>query len=692
MNKKYISTAEPHQWTLQRLPGNADNLYLAQYEATMCGAGRVRAQGGGMSKMVMTAEALGGNTSKFDGIPCFLDHPSFLSGPQTKDLAGRWFAPTMFGEELIGTIALFDTENGQMLKIILDAILDDMKNGITPPDLGFSIVFYAEAEPNEKTGDMEFKNIKHVDSCDFVATPAIANARVRAALSAHGFDPIYQESKQMLNQDGQTAQSNSQPNDQEENERVVTFTTRPDGTAPSALDASSTTVSANQANLAAEELRQLRAEYLHEIINLQIDRSNLPNVAKEVLRSQSFDSVEAVRDAISAKKEELARYAEETVIQIGGTAPRGGSSASMTTPLDQAQKIADWLFGVKNAEMPEPAMRKLSNWYVGLTGDREIIGRFNPDYVQFVGANTTDLADIATDAINKVLIQQWEGMWAYRWYEFIAAPVAHNGNLYDLNMMKISGDGTLTAIAEGGAFTEGTLNDSKEVATFSNEGKFIGVSRHIVKNDNVQALREIPTTLIDDTLLSRSAAFSNIFTQAAGVGPNMADGNPVFHASRNNVTADAFSEANWEAAAIECFGHTRLNGSALGIMPKYALVPRDLWYTARKTFGYGEGMPTAYTPFAQAFSEEDPLPVPIIVPDWSDGNDWAYAVDPRMNRTITVAYSQAPQGGTHPLPSVEILTSGDYTFFNDKVMALKVMNELAIGVADAAGLGKRNVV
>ena len=72
--------------------------------------------------------------------------------------------------------------------------------------------------------------------------------------------------------------------------------------------------------------------------------------------------------------------------------------------------------------------------------------------------------------------------------------------------------------------------------------------------------------------------------------------------------------------------------------------------------GYGEGMPTTYVPEAQDRGIEDPRPVPLVVPDWTDAADWAYIVDPMIYPVIQISYAQAPGGGSHPAPELYSVT------------------------------------
>ena len=132
------------------------------------------------------------------------------------------------------------------------------------------------------------------------------------------------------------------------------------------------------------------------------------------------------------------------------------------------------------------------------------------------------------------------------------------------------------------------------------------------------------------------------------------DSTALFHANHNNIATTALGTDNtaWRAARSECFQHTEVNTSkVLAVFPKYLLVPAELYDQALVNLGYGEGLPTSYTPEAQARSAEDPRPVPLVVPDWTDATDWAYIVDPQIYPVIQISYAQAPVAASIPRPN-----------------------------------------
>jgi hypothetical protein len=334
--------------------------------------------------------------------------------------------------------------------------------------------------------------------------------------------------------------------------------------------------------------------------------------------------------------------------------------------------------------------------YVALTGDVYFRGVFDGGRVQFSGATTTTLPNLAVDAMNRVIVQQFQALEHYRWYERVAAVEPNDGRLHDMKWITLGGIGALPAVNEGAAYTELSVSDAKESAAFVKRGGYVGVTREMIKNSDIMQLQAIPRALAAAAVRTRSAAVAALFTANAGVGPTLAqDSKALFHADHGNlaVTALGTDAAAWRAARAECFKHAEVGSSAaLGIYPRFLLVPADLYDRALSILGYGEGMPAVYSPEAQGRGFADPRPIPLVVPDWTDATDWAYVVDPAVYPVIQMSYSQAPGGRRHPIPELfAVVSETSGLMFTNDVLPIKVRDEFALGVNGPRGIGKRNV-
>ena len=402
------------------------------------------------------------------------------------------------------------------------------------------------------------------------------------------------------------------------------------------------------------------------------------------------ESIENLKDAVA-----------DSVIKIGNQPPRGQQLSEGPAAVTQFQGYFDWLFGAPGAKLPPPELRRADALYRAVTGDVDLKGVFNPAHVAFAAASTTSLADLAVNAMNKVVMDLYTNLSAYRWYELITAVQATDGTLHDMQWLQLGGVGALPVVAEGAAYTELSVTDTKESGAFTKYGGYVGITDKMLRNSEIDRLQAIPRALTISAIRTRSAAIAAIFTQAAGLGPTLAqDSVALFNlASHANLATTAYSWTAWKAARLEAAKQAELGSTKRQVLwPKYLLVPVDLYDQALIDFGYGAGAggrPATADNDVNPYAVDrpgDPRPVPVAVPEWTDTNDWAWIVDPKVSPVICMAYGDNPGGTTHPAPqlySVTDPTSG--LLFTNDTLPIKVRDLFAYGVATWRGIGKRNV-
>jgi hypothetical protein len=107
-----------------------------------------------------------------------------------------------------------------------------------------------------------------------------------------------------------------------------------------------------------------------------------------------------------------------------------------------------------------------------------------------------------------------------------------------------SGPGKLAQILEGGEVTIAPPSERREVGRVRTYARQMHVSREALVNDDLGAFAE-PFRLFAAAVAETEATeFLSLFaTNGSGWGPNMADGQPLFHASHGNVVTAAMGTA-----------------------------------------------------------------------------------------------------------------------------------------------------
>ena len=640
-----------------------------QFRGRMVSAGRTRNLLNKPGNLILPAEAL--KTAvvgmQFDGLACFIDHASMWEGPSLKNLFGVW-TNIRWNEETQSVDGVLNVYENDQTKPIIDVFNQALAGDLPAPDLGVSIVFYGEWE-DETANPRTLSGFKKVESADLVFMPA-ADGRILEALSAlndrRGGNEM---SKETIEAAKETAVAKPNGNGKQE---LAT---------PDFVE--------QQEALGEEWLGIIKEAGLRRILA----DSDLPEVIKKRLSKKRYTNPDEVLAAIQEAHEELQALDKAQTVDLG---TRPGQYIHVGDPKAEIKSHVDWFFGVEGAPLPPPNYRKLDQLYVAMTGDNEFYGIYNPERVMLASADTTALAGMAVDAMNKVVMAQFSKLRFWRWYENITYVIPNDGSVQDMKLITFGGVGNLPTVSEGAAYTELTVDDTKEVAAFYKKGGYVGITLEMIRNSAIVEIQAVPKALAVAAVRTRSAAVSNIFTSNSGVGPTLdQDSTALFHNDHSNVATTALGSDNtaWRAARKECFGHTEVNSDkALAVFPKFLLVPDDLYDQALVNLGYGEGMPATYVPEAQDRGMEDPRPVPLVVPDWTDATDWAYIVDPQIYPVIQISYAQAPGGGSHPAPELYSVTDpkSGLLFTND-VLPIKVRDWFAVNVNGPRGIGKRNV-
>ncbi len=217
--------------------------------------------------------------------------------------------------------------------------------------------------------------------------------------------------------------------------------------------------------------------------------SGLPEAARQRLSSQTFSSPEQVSQAITREREYLARLAQDQVIQLSGQPPRSPHLTGMRSSLDRLELAFDaMLNGVRPPDSIQP-LTGIREFYHHLSGDYEMTGQFQPERVQLAAVNSSTMANLVANVLNKRLINEFQQY--PRWWEPIVL-AEDFASLQAVKWITLGGVGELPTVAEGAAYTELSWDDSAESASFIKKGGYLGITLETIDKDDTARARAAP--------------------------------------------------------------------------------------------------------------------------------------------------------------------------------------------------------
>lgn len=649
----------------------------------------------------------------FNGAAIYADHAPRSNQRSILELAGFITSAEWDGElqGVRGFIRLIPNDVGENLRAIFEAIRDAAAAGEPIPDVGLSLdanfTFKRRSDGIAET--IAMTGLKSVDAVHIPAAGGRVLAQEQQDQQGDDLNMLTQaQIDERLAQSGLAQETITQLSTREwasmdalnqaiaeaQNAAALAAVAANGAAQQPATQLATQQPASQPATQPAPRVEDWIAAVQQTAVPVILSNSGLPQASIKRLQGGMFQSPDELRRAIEAERAYLAALAQDETVQMGQRPRRGVTSGDMTTPDEEVEAHINWFFGVPDTAAPPINYRRLDVLYVALTGDIGFTGVFDPTHVQLAASPVT-LPNLAVNAMNKVMMAQFSKLRYWRWYELVTTVAPNDGSLHTVQWITYGGTGNLPLVDDGGAYTEGNIGDARETSDFDKHGRYVGITRKMIKNSEIARIQAVPIALATDSVRTRSSKVSALFTSNSGVGPTLRDGNPLFHSSRSNVATTALgtTTAAWDTASTECFGHTEVgSGKVIGVFPKYNLVPAALYRQSLANFGYGDGSPTSYNPFAEDRGAEDPRPVPLVVPDWTDATDWAYVTDPDTWPVIMMSYSQNPGGGSHPQPELFTAVSevAGLMFTND-MLPIKVRDEYAVGVNGGRGIGKRNV-
>jgi hypothetical protein len=268
-------------------------------------------------------------------------------------------------------------------------------------------------------------------------------------------------------------------------------------------------------------------------------------------------------------------------------------------------------------------------------------GRFGAEeYFQGGMATTSDFPNILANVANKTLRQAYEA--APRTFVPFCRQVSA-ADFKPTNRVQLSDVPTLPKVNEKGEFHRTSLTDSKESYSLATFGEIVAITRKVIINDDLQALTRVPAALGQAAANLESDTVWAVITG----NPNMADGNPLFHANHKNLNGSNALAGPALGVARAAFRVQKApKGTVLNLQPRYLIVPAALEQTADQLIYPINLAATAVTGVVPTWIQS----LIKVVEGRLDAvaslgvTNWFMAVDPSQIDTIEYCYLEGQQG------------------------------------------------
>jgi len=296
------------------------------------------------------------------------------------------------------------------------------------------------------------------------------------------------------------------------------------------------------------------------------------------------------------------------------------------------ERVPESYRGWIKAGRPNYGLYSLSEWSRALLG-----GDPFSDQRAYEAVTTSGMSSIVKNAMNVLLAADYAKR--QQWW----APIVRSEEVDSIDqatLVRVYGLSTLSVVDAGQAYTELAWADEEETADFVKKGNYVGVTLESLLRDKLNAIRSLPNRLATSWFNTKSALAAAVFTVNSATGPVLGTTGALFNATavtsaggHANLLTTALAYAAFSAARTAMRKQTDQllgAGEKLLIEPKFLLVPVDLESTAlairnSELVPEADGSSTTGNQTRNQFQNKFEV---VVVPGWTDTNNWALAADP----------------------------------------------------------------
>src|SRR5581483_11976833 len=463
-----------------------------------------------------------------------------------------------------------------------------------PELIGLSIDIFGQWQLNEASKAKEVTSVISLNSCDVVTRPSAGGSfqRILHAQSTHSQSTQGEHSpmEPIPNHD-QSAQSAAASNDAER----ITASSSLAANSPSNESLSSADIerlTEQQAQI-ARLMREIQLERAQITLERRLLESVLPEAVKATVRvryqGRVFEQSELEAD-LKAQQEMMAALASTGLIR--GNSYEKPAIGQMITEAEKIQAAFDRMFDldIDSAKLGNiRAFDSIREAYARVTGDPSVAGfserstlgnirvSENAPIARVTEADTTtaSFSYLLGTSMNKRLLKDYQA-WPAEWQRFVSiVPIR---DFKQQSRVRLGAFGSLPIVAEDTAYSTVTLTDSSATYVPQKRGNLVTVSREVIVNDDLQAIKQIPTKLA----VAAAYTLAEFVYGFLSGNPTIYDGGALFTsgAPHNNLGASALSTSAMQTGVTAMREQTNLAGKRIGLRPRFLVVPPELEWTA----------------------------------------------------------------------------------------------------------------
>jgi hypothetical protein len=286
---------------------------------------------------------------------------------------------------------------------------------------------------------------------------------------------------------------------------------------------------------------------------------------------------------------------------------------------------------------------------------------------------TASFSYLLGTSMNKRLLKDYQA-WPAEWMKFCTiAPIR---DFKQQTRVRFGAFGSLPVVAEDTPYTAVTLTDSAATYVPQKRGNLVTISRETIINDDLQAIKQIPTKLA----VAAAYTLAEFVYGFLSGNPNIYDGSALFTAGapHNNLGASALSSAAVQGGVTAMREQTNYAGKRIGLRPRFLVVPPELEWTSMvitKSAGAPGGNNNDINPMLGYVQ-------PIVAPQLTSTTQWFLVADPREVDTIEIGFVG---GQINPALFIQDQPLFGLNFSQDAI-SYKIRHEYGGAVVDYRGL------